>query len=289
MMKPESRAAFIASEAGAESTANPSLPKKRISIAVTNRKGGVGKSTTAFVLCCMLAMIKKYRILAVDLDPEGHLTDLAGFDVSSVEKGVPDFMLKGFFPDAVLSSKSGFDLIPASPETFEASAIENKDPQLLSLLFKSNILEKTDHEIVIVDVPGTATTLSNLATLSVDKSLLVFEPNQLNVKSLINTYTGIVSYSRKFRSDTAATFDSLFLGALPSRYDQRMGHQKAEYPRIVEMLEKANIKVYPPVTNRVAYAEIANVKGLGPLYKDKEVLLAPYVEILRDIDLLLRG
>lgn len=265
------------------------VASKRISVAVTNRKGGVGKSTTSFILCCMLAMIKKYRVLAIDLDPEGHLTDLAGFDVNNIEKGVPDFIMKGLSPDGILASKNGFDLLPASPATFEACSLEHKDPHLLSLLFKENVLSKLSHDIIIADVPGTSVTLSKFATLAVDKSLLVFEPNQLNVKSLVNTYNGIVSYSRKFKSNEAASFSSLFLGALPSRYDQRMGHQKAEFPKIVEMLEGADIKVYPPVANRVAYAEIANVKNLAPLYKDKEVLLAPYVEILRDIDALLKA
>ena len=48
-------------------------------IAVTNQKGGVGKTTTSINLAACLAE-KGYLVLAVDLDPQGHLTSGLGID-----------------------------------------------------------------------------------------------------------------------------------------------------------------------------------------------------------------
>lgn len=39
-------------------------------IAITNQKGGVGKTTTALSLICAMSM-RGYRVLGVDLDPQG--------------------------------------------------------------------------------------------------------------------------------------------------------------------------------------------------------------------------
>ncbi|MGL6216688.1 MAG: ParA family protein, partial [Lacrimispora sphenoides] len=51
-------------------------------IAITNQKGGVGKTTTSCALACGLAMNNK-RVLAVDLDPQGNLGFSLGLQIES--------------------------------------------------------------------------------------------------------------------------------------------------------------------------------------------------------------
>jgi len=82
-------------------------------IAVTNQKGGVGKTTTCINLCCALTQLGK-KVLLCDMDPQGNSTSGMGIDKNTVSPSVYDVLINDVAPaQAVVKTKYGY-VLPAN-------------------------------------------------------------------------------------------------------------------------------------------------------------------------------
>jgi chromosome partitioning protein len=84
-------------------------------IAVTNQKGGVGKTTTAVNLAAYLA-IDGYRVLVVDCDPQGNATSGLGVNRKNLNACLYNMLIDGTEFSRVMTRTriKGLDLIPST-------------------------------------------------------------------------------------------------------------------------------------------------------------------------------
>ena len=84
-------------------------------IAFSNQKGGVGKTTTCVNLSAYLAT-KGYKVLIVDLDPQGNATTGLGFAKSEVKNSIYNVMIDDMpIEDAVVKTQiDNLDILPSS-------------------------------------------------------------------------------------------------------------------------------------------------------------------------------
>jgi chromosome partitioning protein len=125
-------------------------------IAVTNQKGGVGKTTTVINLASALAM-KGLRTLIVDLDPQAN-SSMSFLDVTTIERSIYDVLVEpasGLGSATVPTNRPKLDVAPASIALakFEAQLVGEID----SHFRLKDILDPVhaNYDYIIIDTPPT--------------------------------------------------------------------------------------------------------------------------------------
>jgi chromosome partitioning protein len=123
-------------------------------LAITNQKGGVGKTTTCVNLAASLAAAKR-RVLLVDLDPQGNATTGSGVDKSALTSTVYHVLLgeKSLLQVKLRSGVGEFDIVPANRE------LAGAEVELVNELARETRLKNAlagldkDYDYVLIDCP----------------------------------------------------------------------------------------------------------------------------------------
>jgi chromosome partitioning protein len=122
-------------------------------IAVTNQKGGVGKTTTAVNLAASLGAIKK-RVLLIDLDPQCNATMGSGISVKDIDFAAADLLLELISIDGVIkNTKAGYDILPATPQLITAEIQLTKLDEREYKLSRSLEAVLGDYDFILIDCP----------------------------------------------------------------------------------------------------------------------------------------
>jgi chromosome partitioning protein len=185
-------------------------------LAVTNQKGGVGKTTTSVNLAAGLAQAGK-RVLLVDLDPQGNATMGSGIDKRNLTVSVYQ-MLLGFATAQSARQRSeagGYDVIPANRDLAGAEVemveLEHREMRLKSALEPI----AAQYDFVLLDCPPSLNMLTVNGLVAADAVMIPMQCEYYALEGL----SDLVNTIKKVRQHLNPKIE--IEGLLRTMYDPR--------------------------------------------------------------------
>lgn len=154
-------------------------------IAFANMKGGVGKTTLAYTFATSFRAVGKAKILAIDLDPQAHLTHRFVDDETSAKRNISLFF-EGKLSLADCIVKTRFEDVDLIPSHIFLGLVEYKLIQKPAsvLKLKSSLEELKGYDFVVMDCPPNLGVFSTAGVIAADVVVCPITPDMLALEGL---------------------------------------------------------------------------------------------------------
>lgn len=185
-------------------------------IAITNQKGGVGKTTTAVNLGASLSASEQ-RTLIIDCDPQGNTTSALGFPKDPARRTLYQALILGEPIERITldAQVEGLDLIPSDKNlvgaALELISLENREYRLKSVI--SSVLAKYNY--VLIDCAPSLDLLTLNALAAADSVLVPIQCEFLALEGVAELLDTLMRLRRSINPSLAVE------GILLTMYDDR--------------------------------------------------------------------
>jgi chromosome partitioning protein len=234
-------------------------------LAITNQKGGVGKTTTGVNLAASLAAANQ-RVLLVDLDPQGNATMGSGIDKRTLAATVYQVLLgEKILAEVRVRSTNGeasgaYDVIPANRELAGAEVemvdMEHRETRLKGAL----ALHAHEYDYVLIDCPPALNLLTVNGLTAADAVMIPMQCEYYALEGL----SDLVQTVKKVRAHLNPALE--IEGLLRTMYDPRnsLAQQVSQ-----QLLQHFGDKVYRTVIPRNIRLAEAPSHGLPVMHFDR--------------------
>ncbi len=234
---------------------------KRV-IAITNQKGGVGKTTTSVNLTASLAATQR-RVLLVDMDPQGNATMGCGVEKRGLQYSLTEVLLGECTIEQALQSieHSKFTLLPGNQDLVAAEVELTGKPGAEARLRDVLATIRAQFDVIVIDCPPSLNMLTINALVAADSVLIPMQCEYYALEGL----TALVDTIEQIKA--TANSELHIEGILRTMYDPR-NNLANEVSR--QLIEHFGERVYRTMIPRNIRLAEAPSHGQPALVYDKD-------------------
>ena len=204
-------------------------------IAMTNKKGGVGKTTTALSTAAYFGQ-SGFSVLAVDMDAQGNFSQASG--ANREEAGTFDF-LRGAPPENCIQKMKKYDLLAAD------SRLSRADKEF-DQIGKEHLLQKAlsrvkGYDYVILDTSPAMNVLTMNAFTAADAAVVCCQTDSFSLSGLDDLMQNIELAQEYYNKDLSVA------GILLTRYDNRTSISKRTADMFAARAKELGTRVFDTV------------------------------------------
>ncbi len=245
-------------------------------IAVTNQKGGVGKTTTAVNAAAGIGMLG-HKVLLVDIDPQGNATSGVGIDKREIKHSSYSIMIEDLKAENAIQHTqfSNLDIIPSSMDLAAAEIELVEKEHRESKLKDALALVKGSYEYIFIDCPPSLGLITTNAFCASDTLLVPIQPEYYALEGLSQLMNTVRKIKRRYNEYLEIE------GVLLTMYDGRLNLTQQVVEEVKKFFPR---KVFSTVIPRGVRLSEAPSFGMPIMYFDKSCKGSiSYIELSKEI------
>ena len=218
-------------------------------IAVTNQKGGVGKTTTAVNLASALGTMNK-KVLLVDIDPQGNATSGLGITKQDNTQSTYELMTEEVTADAaaIATEFKNVSIVPSDIRMagvdLEISGLENRE----AILKRGLAAARELYDFILIDCPPSLNLITINALNAADSVLVPIQCEYYALEGLAQLTNTVSRIKRTYNSHLEIE------GVLFTMYDGRLNLTQEVAEQVKKYFPKQVFKTVIPRTVRLSEA-----------------------------------